>query len=142
MAALTSERSLPAAPQSAAPGRHRILLVDDNVDFATSLALLLQNLGHEVRIAHDAPEALAAARELKPEFAFLDLGLPQISGYDLARALRAQPETAATVLIALVGWGQARDRQRSQEAGFALHLVKPVELQSIQAVLASLVRAG
>jgi len=70
------------------------------------------------------------------------LGLPQISGYDLARALQAQPESAGTVLIALSGWGQARDRQRSQEAGFALHLVKPVELQNIQTVLASLVRAG
>jgi CheY-like chemotaxis protein len=111
------------------------MLVDDNVDFATSLALLLQNLGHEVRIAHNAAEALAVARELEPEFAFLDLGLPQVSGYELARSLRAQPESAATVLIALSGWGQPGDRQRSQEAGFALHLVKPVELQNIKAVL-------
>jgi CheY-like chemotaxis protein len=95
-----------------------------------------------VRIAHDAPEALVVARELRPEFAFLDLGLPQISGYELARSLRTQPESAATVLIALSGWGQARDRQRSQDAGFSLHLVKPVELQSIQAVLSSLVRAS
>jgi two-component system, sensor histidine kinase len=140
MAALTSERAATAA--RATPGRHRILLVDDNVDFAASLALLLQNLGHTVRVAHDAAAALAAARELKPEFAFLDLGLPQVSGYDLARALRAQPESAATVLVALSGWGQARDRQRSQEAGFALHLVKPVELQNIQTVLASLVRTA
>ncbi len=142
MAALTSERSIDAAPQAVQQRRHRILLVDDNVDFATSLALLLQNLGHEVRIAHDAPQALETARELKPEFAFLDLGLPQISGHELARALRAQPECASTVLIALSGWGQAGDRQRSQEAGFAMHLVKPVELQSVQAVLTSLVRAS
>ncbi len=141
MAALTSERPSAgvAAPQARA---HRILLVDDNVDFATSLALLLQALGHEVRIAHDAEQALAVAGELRPEIAFLDLGLPRVSGYELARALRAAAETASTVLIALSGWGHARDRQRSQEAGFSVHLVKPVELHDIQVVLATLVRAS
>jgi signal transduction histidine kinase/CheY-like chemotaxis protein len=141
MAALTSDRPPPAAAALPVSRRHRILLVDDNVDFATSLALLLENLGHRVRIAHDATEALEAAQELEPEFAFLDLGLPKISGYDLAQALRERPQCAHTVLVALSGWGQARDRQRSQEAGFALHLVKPVELESIQAVLANLARA-
>jgi signal transduction histidine kinase/ActR/RegA family two-component response regulator len=140
-AALASERSSAgvAAPDAR---KHRVLLVDDNVDFATSLALLLRNLGHEVGIAHDAEQALVVARELAPEFAFLDLGLPEVSGYELALSLRVRPETASTVLIALSGWGQARDRQRSREAGFSLHLVKPVELQNIQAVLTNLARAS
>ena len=119
-------------------GKRRILLVDDNVDFATSLSMLLQNLGHEVRIAHDAQEALAVAGEFQPEFGFVDLGLPKISGYEVARTLRTQPETAGITLIAVSGWGQASDRERSRQAGFTLHLVKPVELRSIQAAMARL----
>jgi CheY-like chemotaxis protein len=116
----------------------RILLVDDNVDFVTSLALLLESIGHEVRVAHAAEQALEIARALKPHFGFLDLGLPEVSGYTLARALHEQPETADTVLVAVSGWGQARDRERSRDAGFSLHLVKPVELNSIQAALSTL----
>jgi signal transduction histidine kinase/ActR/RegA family two-component response regulator len=131
----------PVRPLTMATRRHRILLVDDNVDFATSLSLLLEAIGHQVRTAHDAAEALVVARELKPEVGFLDLGLPEVSGYDLARQLRAQPESAHTVLVAVSGWGQARDRERSREAGFSLHLVKPVELQSIQAALSTLVQS-
>jgi two-component system, sensor histidine kinase len=142
MAALAAERGGAAAPVEVLAKRpRRILLVDDNVDFATSLALLLQSGGHDVRVAHDAEQALEVARDLKPEVGFLDLGLPKVSGYDLARALRAQPESAGCVLVAVSGWGQARDRLRSQEAGFSLHLVKPVEFQSIEAVLSTLVKA-
>jgi signal transduction histidine kinase/CheY-like chemotaxis protein len=127
-------------PKAVASKSHRILLVDDNVDFAASMSSLLEGLGHEVRVAHDAAAALAVARELRPELGFLDLGLPDKSGYELATELRAQPETASTVLVAVSGWGQPRDRERSRDAGFALHLVKPVELQSINAAIASLVR--
>jgi signal transduction histidine kinase/ActR/RegA family two-component response regulator len=136
--------TVPPAQESAAPARtaankaHRILLVDDNVDFATSMSILLQGLGHEVRIAHDAAAALEVARELRPELGFLDLGLPDKSGYELATELRAQPETASTVLVAVSGWGQPRDRERSRDAGFAMHLVKPVELQGISAAIAAL----
>jgi CheY-like chemotaxis protein len=126
-----AEMTTPAASRA-----RRILLVDDNVDFASSMSVLLQSLGHDVRVAHDAAQALLVARELRPELGFLDLGLPDISGYELAGALRAQPETAATVLVAVSGWGQPRDRERSQQAGFVLHLVKPVELTSIQAAIA------
>jgi signal transduction histidine kinase/ActR/RegA family two-component response regulator len=136
-AALAASREQSAAPAPAGSKR-RILLVDDNVDFATSLSFLLQTLGHEVRIAHDGKAALAIARELKPEVSFLDLGLPDISGYELARALRTQPETAKTLLVAVSGWGQPRDRERSHEAGFSLHLVKPVELTSIETAIATL----
>jgi len=139
MAALASDRSeAPAAPPPSKQEPCRILLVDDNVDFAMSLALLLETLGHDVSVAHDASEALAIASERAPEFAFLDLGLPRVSGYELARKLRANPATARTVLIALSGWGQPQDRERSKEAGFALHLVKPIELQGIEAALRTL----
>jgi signal transduction histidine kinase/ActR/RegA family two-component response regulator len=132
------EATVPAKTPNSKP--HRILLVDDNVDFATSMSTLLQGLGHEVRIAHDAAAALAVAREQRPELGFLDLGLPDKSGYELATELRAQPETASTVLVAVSGWGQPRDRERSRDAGFAMHLVKPVELQSINAAIAALVQ--
>ena len=138
--------TMPPAQESAAPAKtaaskpHRILLVDDNVDFATSMSTLLQGLGHEVRIAHDAAAALEVARELRPELGFLDLGLPDKSGYELATELRAQPETASTVLVAVSGWGQPRDRERSRDAGFAMHLVKPVELHGISAAIAALVQ--
>ncbi|MGH8496933.1 MAG: ATP-binding protein [Gammaproteobacteria bacterium] len=121
----------------AAP-RYRILLVDDNVDYATSLGLLLSGLGHDVRLAHDAASALDTAGEFRPEFAFLDIGLPSVSGYELALRLRALPATAATVLVAVTGWGQEKDRRRAEEAGFDRHLVKPVELETIQSVLSSL----
>jgi CheY-like chemotaxis protein/anti-sigma regulatory factor (Ser/Thr protein kinase) len=140
MAALASDRSdpAPATPPPSPQEPCRIMLVDDNVDFAMSLALLLETLGHSVSVAHDASEALAIANERAPDFAFLDLGLPRVSGYDLARKLRANPATARTVLIALSGWGQQQDRERSKEAGFALHLVKPIELQGIEAALRTL----
>jgi two-component system, sensor histidine kinase len=139
MAALASDRG--EADALAPPAEQppcRILLVDDNADFAMSLAMLLETLGHEVSVAHDANEALAIVSERPPDFAFLDLGLPRVSGYELARKLRANPGTERTVLIALSGWGQQQDRDRSKEAGFALHLVKPVELQGIEAALRTL----
>jgi two-component system, sensor histidine kinase len=114
---------------------NRILLVDDNVDFASSLAMLLRELGHEVYVAHDAAQAIDLAREVRLDVAFLDLGLPDVSGYDLARRLHEMPESSHVVLIALSGWGQAPDVQRSREAGFARHLVKPVEIGTIKKTL-------
>ena len=116
---------------------YRILLADDNVDFATSMAMLLQAVGHEVRVAHDGAEALAIAGDFHPQFAFLDIGLPQLNGYDLARRLRQLPATADTLLVAVTGWGQERDRQLAREAGFEHHLVKPVAFPQIEAILKS-----
>jgi signal transduction histidine kinase/ActR/RegA family two-component response regulator len=139
VAAVEFSPSPPPGESAATAASRRILLVDDNVDFAASMSLLLQNLGHRVRVAHDATEALSVARELRPQVGFLDLGLPDISGYELATRLRKQPETAGTVLVAVSGWGQPRDRERSRAAGFALHLVKPVELKSVEAAIAALV---
>jgi two-component system, sensor histidine kinase len=138
VAALASATSVQPLPAQPARPRRRILLVDDNVDFATSLAMLLETLGHEVRVTHDAKQALEAANEIAPEFALLDLGLPGVNGFDLARALRANAATQHTVLIAVSGWGQAQDRDRSRAAGFALHLVKPIELRAIEDALQKL----
>jgi signal transduction histidine kinase/CheY-like chemotaxis protein len=135
-AEVEARRAADVAQPPAASAARRILLVDDNVDFASSMSLLLQRLGHEVRVAHTAAEGLAIARELRPEIGFLDLGLPDASGYELAGALRALLDPESTLLVAISGWGQPRDRERSQQAGFALHLVKPVELKSIEAAIA------
>lgn len=115
----------------------RILLADDNVDFVSTMADLLTSLGHEVRIAHDGSQALVIAMQFSPEFAFLDIGMPGMSGYELAGYLRKRPEGAGTVLVAITGWGQEKDRQQSRAAGFDHHLVKPVELEQILALLES-----
>jgi two-component system CheB/CheR fusion protein len=120
----------------AAAGR-RILVVDDNVDAAESLALLLQISGHEVRTAHDGPGVLSLARTYLPDIIFLDIGLPGMDGYEIARRLRQQGETARTLLVAVTGYGQEEDRRRSQEAGFDHHLTKPVNLQELQSLLVS-----
>ncbi len=124
-------------PPSSDYSRYRILLVDDNVDFATSLCVLLQNLGHDVRVAHDAPEALAEAASFKPDFAFLDIGLPTMDGYELARRLTKRL-SANLYLVAVSGWGQKEDRRLATEAGFARYLVKPVDLARIREILESL----
>ena len=118
------ENKVEATEKSGA--HHRIMLVDDNVDFVTTMAALLTTMGHEVRIAHDGITAQEIAREFAPEFAFLDIGMPGMNGYDLAKRLREFPETAQSTLVAITGWGQEKDRELSRNAGFDHHLVKPV----------------
>jgi signal transduction histidine kinase/ActR/RegA family two-component response regulator len=130
-----------AEPEIVPDRRFRILLADDNVDFSSSLATLLRSLGHELLVAEDGLRALEAAPSFQPDFAFLDIGLPGLNGYALARALRANPATSATVMVAVTGWGQERDRQLAQDAGFDHHLVKPVEPAKIREVLARRWRA-
>ena len=130
-----------AEPEVVPDRRFRILLADDNVDFSSSLATLLRSLGHELLVAEDGLRALEAAPSFQPDFAFLDIGLPGLNGYALARALRANPATSATVMVAVTGWGQERDRQLAQDAGFDHHLVKPVEPVKIREVLARRWRA-
>ncbi|HVE89328.1 MAG TPA: ATP-binding protein [Burkholderiaceae bacterium] len=117
-------------PRESAPPR-RVLLVDDNRDFALSLAALLELEGHDVRTTFEATSAETVAEEFHPDIAFLDLGLPNVNGFELARRLRAQPKMNGTVLVAVTGWGKEEDRRRSREAGFDLHLVKPVEPDQI-----------
>jgi signal transduction histidine kinase/ActR/RegA family two-component response regulator len=121
----------------ASAGR-RILVVDDNVDATDSLALLLRLQGHEVRTAFDGPSALEVAEAFRPEVMLLDIGLPGMSGYDVARQLRRLPAHQKTILVAQTGWGQEEDRSLSKEAGFDAHLVKPVELAALQQLLAQL----
>ena len=115
--------------------RFRILLVDDNADFVDSIGSLLRAAGHTVRVCHDGMQALDMADLFAPDFAFLDIGLPQLNGYDLARALRRLPGMRDTVLVAVTGWGQQKDRQLAFEAGFQTHLVKPVGFEQILAIL-------
>jgi CheY-like chemotaxis protein len=125
------------AAQHPASGRkvRRILVVDDNVDGLETLATLLELSGHEVRTASDGPAALTAAAEFRPEVVLLDIGLPGMDGYEVARRLRANPLFNGARLIALTGWGQDSDRDRSHDAGFDLHLVKPVDPAELQRVL-------
>ena len=126
------------SPEPSAIATRRILLVDDNRDFALSMEALLSAHGHAVRTAYSGAEALAAAAEFKPDVAFLDIGLPGMSGYELASALRASAATARTFLVAVTGWGQESDRARARAAGFDRHLVKPAEFDVILDVLRSL----
>jgi len=115
--------------------RQRILVVDDNIDAAESLGTMLAYSGHDVRVVHGGREALQAAREFAPNVMILDLGMPEMDGYAVARAVRADPKISATRLIALSGYGQPDDRQRTAAVGFDEHLVKPVEHEVLNAAL-------
>jgi len=115
----------------------RVLVVDDNVDAADMLVMMLQMFGHEVQAAYSGQTALETAVEYQPDFVLLDIGLPDMNGYEVARRLRQQPQTKDVRLIAMTGYGQDSDRQRSQEAGFDHHLVKPVDPQKLQDLLAT-----
>ncbi|MFC3457356.1 hybrid sensor histidine kinase/response regulator [Massilia haematophila] len=132
------EPELPTKPTPAAfisTETYRILLADDNVDFVNSIGALLTAMGHSVVITHNGPDALAAAARFCPDYAFLDIGLPQMSGYDLARGIRKLSCGAMTALIAVTGWGQEKDRQLAFEAGFDHHMVKPVRFEQIEEIL-------
>lgn len=117
--------------------RRRVLLVDDNVDFIATMENLLKLVGHDVRTAHDGTAALKVAAEFAPEFVFMDIGMPGLNGYDVARLLRQQPGMDEAILVAVTGWGGEKDRQMSRNAGFNYHLIKPVELNQILDVLES-----
>jgi two-component system, response regulator len=125
-------------PVTAAPGHCRLLVVDDNNDAATSLSKMLRILGYETRTAFDGVAGLEAAAEFRPDVVLLDIGMPKMNGYDVARCIRQQPWGNDMVLIAVTGWGQAEDRQRTSEAGFDHHLVKPVDTAALATLLASL----
>ena len=137
------ERRSPNAGQGAAAASAsaahvsplRILVVDDSRDAAAMLSLFLRGLGHEVHLAHDGPMALEAAREHRPDVVLLDIGLPHVDGYEVARRLRQEPDTREAFLVAMTGFGQEEDRRRSREAGFDQHLVKPVDPNELQKLL-------
>ncbi len=113
----------------------KVLIVDDNADSAESLALLLSMRGHEVRTAHDGPAALEAAEAFRPQAVLLDIGLPGMDGYEVARRLRDRPGAEGVLLVALTGYGQEDDRRRAAEAGFDAHLVKPAEPAAVHRLL-------
>jgi CheY-like chemotaxis protein len=115
----------------------RVLVVDDNVDTVTTLALLVEQSGHDVRTAYDGPSVLEAALDYRPNVVLLDIGLPGLSGFEVAKQLRRQPTLQNVVLVAMTGYGQESDRQRSKEAGFDHHLVKPGGFGAVLEVLAS-----
>ncbi len=114
----------------------RILVVDDNVDAAEMLSMMLELRGHETHLAHDGPGAVDAAKKLAPDIIFLDIGLPGMDGYEVARRLRTDPALANTVLVALTGWGTDDDKLKAERAGFDVHLTKPVAVDVVDAVIA------
>jgi PAS domain S-box-containing protein len=131
-----AESASQGIPSAASNGRQRrILIVDDNVDAATSLAMLLTMRGHDVIVAHDGLEAIEKTQRFAPEIVMMDLGMPKLDGIEAARRLRALPGGSAFRLVALTGWGQETDRERTRQAGFDAHLVKPADPETLAAVL-------
>jgi CheY-like chemotaxis protein len=131
---LAHPRSSMDAP-SGPVARRRVLVVDDNPDAATSLAMLLEQSGHEVQVANDGLEAVEKAALFPADVILLDIGMPRMDGYEAARRIRATRKDI--VLVAVTGWGQASDRQKADEAGFDHHLVKPVVLSTLERILAA-----
>jgi CheY-like chemotaxis protein len=138
---------LPLQPEPAAltgvparPGcdskRLRVLVVEDNRDAADSLQMLLEVFGYEVSVAYTGPDGVAAAKEMRPDAVVCDIGLPGLSGYEVARALRRHPATAKARMIAVTGYGGEDDRRQSREAGFDAHLTKPADPTALQELLA------
>jgi signal transduction histidine kinase/CheY-like chemotaxis protein len=138
---LERPRGEPARASDSGAGAEReaplcVLVVDDNIDAALMLATLLEMQGHSVCVEHDGRNALRRARLQRPQVLLLDIGLPDMDGYELARAMRRLPETANAVLVALTGYGQGQDRADAQQAGFNHHLVKPASMEQVGAILA------
>ena len=121
-----------AADERASSTPRRVLVIDDNSDAANALRMLLENDGHSVRVAHDGVSGLALAREYRPEYLLLDIGLPRLNGYDIAASVRGDPELKDTTIVAITGYGQVHDRARTAAVGFDHHLTKPVEFTALQ----------
>ena len=131
----------PSSAANAEPGGNaarprRILVVDDNVDAAKTLAMLLKFKKQDVQVVHDGPAALSLASSYRPDVVLLDIGMPGMDGYEVARRLRNYPELGNVLLVALTGWGQEEDQRRSRDAGFDVHLVKPIRLEMVERLLA------
>ena len=128
-----NEAPVSEAAAAERPGATRkVLVIDDNSDAANALRMLLENDGHNVRVAHDGVSGLALAREYRPEYLLLDIGLPRLNGYDIAASVRGDPELRHTTLVAITGYGQVHDRARTAAVGFDHHLTKPVEFSELQ----------
>ncbi|HUR53848.1 MAG TPA: ATP-binding protein, partial [Gemmataceae bacterium] len=129
----------PAAstPPPAAGPRFRVLVADDNVDAAESLAMLLEVMGHEAATAHDGQTAVELAEKVRPDVILLDIGMPKLNGYEAARQIRRQKWAGGVLLVALTGWGQDEDKRLAEEAGFDRHFTKPVSPAALADLLAS-----
>jgi CheY-like chemotaxis protein/anti-sigma regulatory factor (Ser/Thr protein kinase) len=136
------ERSVPIIPSVGAmrATKRRVLIVDDNADALASLGMVVRALGSETFDAHDGLEAIESAGNLRPDVILMDIGMPKLNGYDAARRIRQEPWGHDMLMVATTGWGKEEDRQRSKDAGFDLHLVKPVDISAVQQVLASPMR--
>jgi len=133
--AATAEANAETIVVKQAGATRRVLIADDNKDAAHSLALLLQTLGQNVDVVHSGADALARAAVLRPDVMLLDLGMPGMTGYEVARRIRSESWGRKPLMVAITGWGQDEDRRRSREAGFDQHLVKPVMLDALCRVL-------
>ncbi|MBX9652862.1 response regulator, partial [bacterium] len=120
------------------PDKRRVLIVDDNVDASSSLALMLDFMGNETRIAHDGQRAIDVAAEFHPDLILLDIGMPHLNGLEAAAEIRKRAWGREIMLVALTGWGQEEDRRRTKEAGFDLHLTKPIDFSVLTEVLDSI----
>lgn len=129
-----------SVPPSPTVTPRRILVVDDSLDGAEAMAMLLRCDGHDARTAHNGRTAVEQARAFLPEVVFLDIRLPGMDGYEVARELRADPNLRDVVLVALTGWGTEEDRRKSELAGFNYHFVKPVEVELVESVFRELDR--
>jgi CheY-like chemotaxis protein len=118
--------------------RRKILVADDNIDAASSMAMLLRIMGNDVEVANDGQQACDIAAQFQPAIIFLDIGMPKLNGYEACRHIRAQAWSANTTIIALTGWGQEEDKRRSEMAGFDHHLVKPIEPVLLEKLLVEL----
>lgn len=128
-----------AGPDSGAGLQHRrILVVDDNTDAADTLAVLVELLGAEVHVARDGPAALVETESFHPHAVLLDIGMPGMNGYEVARRIRRMPGLETVRLIALTGWGEEEDRRLAQDSGFDHHLVKPVDVATLSTLLSRL----
>jgi CheY-like chemotaxis protein len=142
---LQDEPAVVAATTASAPGpagRFRVLVVEDNPDCAESLRMLLELFGHEVAVAHTGFAGVQAATEWRPDVVLCDIGLPGLDGYGVVGELRRNPATAGARVVAVTGYGAEADLLRSRQAGFDLHLTKPVELDALQAVFAPRGKGG
>jgi len=126
---------LPSLAETHTTSSKRILVVDDHVDGATALAMMFNFYGHETQIAYSGPDALEAAVQFKPEVVFLDIGLPGMDGYEVAKRFRTDCGVRDAFLVAMTGWGTERDRERSRAAGFDEHLTKPIEPSTFEELL-------
>jgi CheY-like chemotaxis protein len=135
---LTPSSSPPAKAPSPATKAYRVLVVDDNVDAAQTLRMLLERSAHEVRVASDGSTVLETTLDFRPHLVLLDIGLPGLNGFEVAKSIRQEPMLKGTLLVAITGYGLESDRLRSSEAGFDHHLVKPTSFSKVEEILAAI----